>query len=130
MEVNTSKEVGNLLKQAAATVRAITQERDGYQIKLAEREKRERAEKVSSLMIDRGYLTEEDKAEKTAALIEGKEDLTVLEKALELTSTPEGVAKLAVVGEAPAGDALSQFEQFVISHGQVTSSPTDFSLVG
>lgn len=130
MEVNRDQEVGNLLKQAASSLRGVTQQRDEAQTKLVEREKRDRAEKVSALMVERGYLTPEDQSEKTASLIEGKENLEILEKALELTSAPEGVAKLASVGEAPAGDALSQFEQFVLSHGQVASSPTDFTQVG
>lgn len=119
-----------MLKQAAATIRTLTQDRDEARAELAGRITRDRAVKVASLMVERGHLALEDQDEKVKGLIEGSaEDLAVTEKAMEIASAPEGVAKLASVGEDSAGDGLSLFEQAVLSHGRVSDVPTDFSNV-
>jgi hypothetical protein len=122
------EEVGNLLKNAAVSLREVTQQRDEALTKLAEKEKRNRAEKIASTMVSRGYLSETDHSEKVEEL-SASEELDVIEKALDLASAPEEVAKLATVGMRPAGNGLSQFEQFVLSHGSVVDVATDFSSV-
>lgn len=125
------QETRGMLKQSAEMIRQLTQDRDEARAELAGRITRDRAVKVASQMVERGHLAPEDQDEKVLGLVNGSaEDLAVTEKAMEIASAPEGVAKLASVGEDPAGDGLSLFEQAILSHGRVSDDvPTDFSNV-
>lgn len=113
------EQVGTLLKQSAAQLRSVTAERDEALESLAEYEKRARAEKVATDMIERELLPSSDREEKVAELME-RDDLAVVEEALNL-SAPDQLAKVASVGEESRGDGMSELERFILSEAPVSS---------
>ena len=103
-----------LLKQASATVRALTQDRDQLATQLAILEKKSQAQKIASEMRDRGLIADTDVPEKVAELQE-RDNLEVVEEALNL-SAPEELAKIASVGDSPSAAAgVSELESYVMS---------------
>lgn len=108
----TRTEMGGLLKEAAAKLRAVTQDRDAKDVELAGLHKTARAEKIADRMMERGLIAPESRTEKVAELQE-REDLDVLEQAVEL-STSEELAKVAAVGESPAGAGLDPLSAFLL----------------
>lgn len=109
----TTAEVGTLLKTAAATLRTVTHERDAALTKLATVQKKDKAEKLASQMVERGMISHSDVQQKTAELIE-RDNLDVIEEALNL-SAPEELAKIAQVGEEPSGAGMDPLTAFVLS---------------
>jgi hypothetical protein len=108
----TRTEVGGLLKEAAVTIRNVTQERDAFAVELDGLKKEKRAGKLADRMVEKGIIAPDVRQEKIAELME-RDDLRVLEEAVEL-STSESLSKIAAVGEAPAGDALDPITRFLL----------------
>lgn len=111
-------EIGQLLKQASAQLRDLSEQNTQLSAQVSGFERGIRAEKIVEKMISRGLVPEENRAEKVAEF-KDKEDLSVLEKAVEI-STPEELAKIAsvsspsVVGETSDEVGHSALESFLL----------------
>lgn len=102
-----------LLKQSAASLRALATQNEELETKLAAREKQDKAESIASQMRDRGLLADSDMSEKVSELKE-RDNLDVIEAALDL-SAPDDLAKIASIGESPAAGGMSDLEAYVMS---------------
>ena len=111
MEKISSQQVKTLLKTASATIRDLETENADLRVKLASKEKRERAEKLASMMDEKGLSAEFDHQEKVAHLLEAP-DLNVTEEAIKMASPQTG--GIGNIGDRP-GAGLHAFETYIIS---------------
>lgn len=88
-------QAGQMMKMAAENLRALSEENQGLREKVAVYEKRERAEKIASVMEDKGLEPELSFDEKVDGLLK-RDDLEVVEQAVGM-SAPQ--MKLASVHE-------------------------------
>lgn len=91
-------QVGQMMKVAGSTIRTLSEENQQLKEKVAQFEHKAHAEKVASLMEEKGIQPELSYSEKVASLLR-KENLEVIEEAVGL-SAPQ--MKLASVHEGNA----------------------------
>lgn len=113
MKKLSSEEVAATLSQVGPTLRALSEENRALKEKVAHFEKRDRVEKIASVMEEKQLDTSSTYEEKIAALMQ-REDLDVVENAIQM-SAPQ--IKLAEVSDAPGNpsDAQSAFEAGLLS---------------
>lgn len=116
----SSEQVGQILGQVAPALRSQQQtiatqreEIDGLKEKVAFYQRKERVEKIASVMETKGLDPETSYDEKVERLMAPDSDLDVVEKAIDM-SAPQ--VKLASVSDNPgnASDATSAFEQAIM----------------
>jgi hypothetical protein len=108
-----SEKVGEVLSQVGPTLRALSSENSALKEKVAYFERRERVEKLASVMDTKNLDPELSHEEKVARLM-ANDDLDVVEKAVEMSSQQ---VKLASVSDYPGegGDAKTAFESAILS---------------
>lgn len=107
MQKLSSTKVAEVLLQAPAALRALSEENTALKEKLAHYQKMERVTKIASAMQVKNLDPDTDYNEKVASLMDS-DNLDVVEKAIEL-SAPQ--IKLAHLADHPgnSGDAESAF---------------------
>jgi len=102
-----------LLKQAAATIRNLLDERDDYRTKLAARDTDDRIRKIAQEMETKSLNPDMTFEEKVASLREAG-DLDVAEQAVKMAS-PQGFG-LGGMGDIPSGgDSASALNTFIMT---------------
>lgn len=107
-----SEKVAEVLRQVGPTLRALSEENTALKEKVAFFEKRERVEKLASIMDAKSLEPDLSHAEKVEKLM-GSPDLDVVEKAVEMSAQQ---VKLASVSDFPGDghDAATAFEAAII----------------
>jgi hypothetical protein len=95
MQKVSAAQAGQMMKLAAESLRALSEENQSLRTKVASYEKKERAERIAKAMDDKGLEPELEYQEKVAGLLQ-RDDLDVVEQAVGL-SAPQ--MKLASVHE-------------------------------
>lgn len=98
MDKISNIQVGQMMKVAGSTIRSLSEENQSLKEKVAHFEHKERAEKVASLMEEKGIQPELSFDEKVSGLLR-RDNLDVIEEAVGL-SAPQ--LKLASVHEGSA----------------------------
>lgn len=124
MEKLSEAQVGQMLKEAAATVRALSEERQTLKTKVAHYEKKERAEKIAAQMDEKRLQSDLSFTDKVRGLM-GRDDLDVVEEAVGLTAPQMKLASVAEeAGYVSAGSsddasmAESAFVQNLLASGE------------
>jgi len=115
MEKISSADVNAYMVKAAATLRGQAQQIVALKTKVASLERKEHAEKIASLAVERGALAVEEAQEYAENLATGAEDLKMVEdfvgrtsRSLSLGKTLEKTASAEGGGE-PGQDVLTTF---------------------
>lgn len=106
MNKYSSAEVGQMLKLASGTVRALSEENQGLKTQVAEFEKKARAEKIAKKMDEKGLETELSFEEKVAGLLK-RDDLAVVEEAVGMSAPQTKFASVADDGVVQVEGGLS-----------------------
>ncbi len=109
----SSDKVAEVLGQVGPTLRALSEENQGLKEKLAHYQKRERVEKLATIMEQKHLDPETSYDDKVESLM-AADDLDVYEKAVDL-SAPQ--IKLAHLSDnyGNGSDAASSFESAIVS---------------
>ncbi len=120
MDKVSNVQIGQMMKVAAGSLRALSEENQQLKEKVAHFEHKEKAEKVASLMEEKGLQPELSFNEKVAGLLR-RENLEVVEEAIglsapqtKLASVYEGSA-VTVEGAADGSQAEDAFAASLIS---------------
>lgn len=97
MNKYSSAEVGQMMKLASGTVRALSEENQELKTKVAGFEKKELAEKIADQMETKGLEPETPRAEKVANLLK-REDLSVVQEAVGMSAPQVKFASVAEDG--------------------------------
>jgi hypothetical protein len=108
----SSVQVKQALSEASETLRKLASENTELNEKLAFYTKKERCEKIASLMQDRGVKVEQTFEEKVAELMETSTSLEVIEEAVRME--PKNM-KLASLEEGGKSLSLDPFSSLVAS---------------
>lgn len=109
----SSEKVAGVLGQVGPVLRALSEENQALKEKVAHYQKRDRVEKLASVM-EQKHLDPETSYEDKVESLMAADDLGVYEKAVEL-SAPQ--IKLAHLSDDPgnSSDAATSFESAVVS---------------
>lgn len=91
-------EASQMMKLAAENLRALSEENQELRTKVAAYEKREKAERIASLMDEKGLEPDASFQEKVAGLLK-REDLDVVEQAVEFSAPQMKIASVHEDGE-------------------------------
>lgn len=114
MKKISHQQVQSLLKTASTKIRELESDKVGLRVKVAEFEKRERAEKIAAEMEENGLHADLTRQEKVAHLLDQEKcpDLNVTEAAVKLAS-PQGEL-LGDLSENP-GSGQNAFENYILT---------------
>lgn len=110
MSIGIDKAQG-LLKTAGATIRTLGEENDALKAKVAQYEKRERAEKIARDMDEKGLEADRSFEEKVAGLLDS--DLDVAEQAVKMASSGSNLFGTPSEDTPSGADAKTAFETFI-----------------
>jgi cell division septum initiation protein DivIVA len=79
LEKIAAAQVDEYMAKAASALRTLSTENAQLKTKIAEFERKEQAEKIASIAVDRGVLAEDEATEYAERLISGGEDLKMVE---------------------------------------------------
>jgi hypothetical protein len=97
MQKLSGAQVEVMLKTSAACLRALSEENQQFREKLAQYQKKERAEALARSMEEKGLNDHLDFPEKVASLME-RDDLDLLEKAVDLQAPQMKLASVSEYG--------------------------------
>jgi hypothetical protein len=112
MEKLSSEDVREVLVEIPEVIRSLVTENQGLKEKVAGYERKVQAERIATLMDEKGYDSATPYREKVAELLNDPDrDLRVTEEAVRM-DVPS--VKLASVSEDHPGNGASQLESFIL----------------
>lgn len=112
MKKISHQQVQSLLKTASSTIRNLQSTNANLREKMAQYEKRARAEKIAADMEEKGLHADLSRQEKIAHLLEKAANLDVTEAAVKMASPQNAV--LGSISDAPGG-GMHAFEQYILT---------------
>ncbi len=119
---HSSAEVGQVMRLAAENLRALSEENQGLKTKVSSFEKKARAEKIASVMEQKGLEPDLSLDEKVEGLLQ-REDLDVMEQAVGMQASQMKLAsvaedtRVAVEGDVTGNSASDAFAANLASIG-------------
>lgn len=106
MEKISAAQIDHVMVKAAAELRSLSAENETLRLELASRDRRDHAEKIASVAVDRGIMAEEDAAEYASELSEGSDNLDLVESFVSrrAAGVPLGKSLEKVAHDTEGGD--------------------------